>query len=183
MRPCLRRDHDIRTVTTTLHRHDLELDLSVGVPLAELVALLEVRPRQWLGEFLRIAALTATADLPTADRAPGRYRTGSAVLGDRGGTAVPIVWSPNVGVEVFTSFTGRLVVRPSVDGPVLAVQGGTTGGSSARNSTVLRGLLQLIASAIRPDYRPAGSMSPSRTAVATASSLECAPNLISTDCT
>jgi hypothetical protein len=168
-------------VTATLNHHDAELP--VDVPPAVLVALLEVRPRPWLGGFLRIAALTATADLPAVERVPGWFRTGFVIAAESGGAAVPIVWSPNVGDEVFASFSGQLVVRPSTDGSVIAFEGGTTGGSAARNSRVLRRLLQLIASAIRPDHRPAGSMSPSRTAVATASNFECAPNLISTDCT
>ena len=141
-------------MTATPQQHEPEE--WIGAPVDELVALLEVWPRPWLGEFLRIAALTATADLPSSDRAHGWYRTGRAERRDPGGTDVSLVWSPNVGGVVFTQFTGRIVARQAPDGTVLALRGDTDGGSADRNSAVLRRLLQLIGAAIGADHRPVG---------------------------
>jgi hypothetical protein len=108
------------------------------------LGLLGHRRTDWLRLFLLLARRSA------GDGAAGDvdYALGAVTDVEDDGRGAALQWSPEAGAQVFTTFSGRVLVRER-DGQVAhIVQGNTRGGNNRVNACLLTRLVELLAGAL-----------------------------------
>lgn len=98
----------------------------------------------WLRPFL-LLAVHAGSDGAAGDV---QYRISDVRPDGDGVHFAGLVWLPRAGQAVFSSFSGRIVVRDRDDRVSLALHGDAVGGSDRINEGVLSRLVELLAGAL-----------------------------------
>jgi hypothetical protein len=136
-----------------LTRHQVRVPVNKSV--ADVAALFAVGQRRWMQGFLRLATREATVGVPERSPPP-RYRLGAPFVTASGGVAVPFIWWPHLGSDLFSRFAGRFVVHAVDSGAVLTLEGETRDGTNGQNGAVLAALLELLSAALSAYQCPDG---------------------------
>ncbi|HEV7204197.1 MAG TPA: hypothetical protein VGN18_06270 [Jatrophihabitans sp.] len=121
-----------------------EIEVRVDAAAAEVTGLLGHRRPGWLRPFLLLAR-RSIGDGAAGDVA---YSLGEVVDAEDGGWAAALDWQPQAGADVFTDFTGRLLVRPYPDRVALVIEGEAEGGVQPVNDALLTRLVVLLTVAL-----------------------------------